>query len=63
MEGDREPRECRLKRCYQCNRVEEQLWSMAYEQLWPLLRRRLIRQEGKDVPSVVEQAQPLSKGA
>lgn len=38
MEGKRQRR---VTRCYQANRIEDQLWALAYEQIWPLLRRRL----------------------
>ena len=29
----------RLCRCYQCHRLEEQLWALAYEQVGPVIRR------------------------
>lgn len=41
MEGKRKTRDRRLKRCYQCSRLEDQLWAMAYEHVWPLVRRAL----------------------
>lgn len=41
MEGKRYSSERRVTRCYQANRIEDELWAMAYEQIWPLLRRRL----------------------
>jgi hypothetical protein len=41
MEGPGRPRERTLKRCYQCSRLEEQLWATAYEQVSPVIRRAL----------------------
>ena len=38
MEGGQERRECRPKRCYQCNRLEDQLWETAYDRVWPIVR-------------------------
>ena len=29
-----------VKRCSEGHRLEEQVWTMAYEQLWPAIRRR-----------------------
>ncbi len=41
MEGKRGTEDLRLMQCYQCSRLEDELWAMAYEQVWPLARRRL----------------------
>ena len=41
MEGKQRTRERRWKRCYQCSRLEDELWAMAYEQVWPQGRRAL----------------------
>ena len=41
MEGGQGRREERPKRCYQCNRLEDQLWELAYQRLWPAVRRAL----------------------
>lgn len=38
MEGRCRSKDRGLKRCYQCNRLEDQLWATAYEQIWPLVR-------------------------
>lgn len=27
-----------VHRCYQRHRLEEQLWSLAYQQVWPVIR-------------------------
>ncbi len=43
MEGERGTGERKLMQCYQCNRLEDQLWAMAYEQIWPVVRRRLAQ--------------------
>lgn len=54
MEGRRRSRDRRLKRCHQGNRLEDQLWATAYEQIWPLVRRRPAeqRQFVEDVATV-----------
>jgi hypothetical protein len=39
MEGQGKSRDRRLNRCYQGNRLEEQLWAVAYETVWPVVRR------------------------
>lgn len=41
MEGRRNACERTLSRGYESNRLEEDVWAMVYEQLWPLLRRSL----------------------
>jgi hypothetical protein len=41
MERRRNACQRRLSREYESNRLEEQVWAMAYELLWPLLRRAL----------------------
>jgi hypothetical protein len=41
MEDNRRESSLRLRRCFECGRLEEQLWSMAYEEIWPVLRRSL----------------------
>ena len=41
MEDTQESRERRLQRCYQCNRFEEELWALAYGEVWPLIRKAL----------------------
>ena len=41
MEDNRTAAERTLQRRFERNRLEEQLWSMAYEQVWPVIRRSL----------------------
>ncbi len=41
MEGQGKSSGRPLKRCYQRNRLEDQLWVTAYEYVWPLVRRSL----------------------
>ena len=41
MEVQRKPQARTLRRCYQCCRHEEQLWTLAYEQVSPQVRRVL----------------------
>jgi hypothetical protein len=43
MEDNRKASERTLRRRFEGNRLEEQLWSMAYEQIWPVIRRSLKR--------------------
>jgi hypothetical protein len=40
MEGKRASTNARmLGRCYQCNRYEEELWALAYGEIWPVIRK------------------------
>jgi len=48
MEDNRKSDERRLRRCYQCNRLEEELWAMAYGEVWPLIRKTLTVQQPPD---------------
>ena len=41
MEDNRKASERILLRRFECHRLEEQLWTTAYEQLWPVIRRSL----------------------
>ncbi len=41
MEENRTAAERTLQRRFEMNRLEEQLWSMAYEHVWPVIRRSL----------------------
>jgi hypothetical protein len=43
MEGEARRREGQPKRCYQCSRFEDQLWELAYQQLWRTVRSGLKR--------------------
>ena len=63
MEGEPRRRECSPKRCYQCSRLEDQLWESAYERLWPVVRKALKRRledakGGQDVSRLT-----MAKGA
>ena len=48
MEDDRKRDERRLRRCYQSNRLEQELLAMAYGEVWPLVRRGLAVQQPID---------------
>lgn len=63
MEDERKARECKLKRCYECNRLEDQLWNMAYQQIWPLVRRRVAKQQGVPEHAQHHESSTLAKGA
>jgi hypothetical protein len=39
MEENRRTREPTLHRSCERNRLEDQLWTMAYELVWPVIRR------------------------
>jgi hypothetical protein len=41
MEGNHKGRDRALQRRFECHRLEEHLWSMAYEQIRPVIRRSL----------------------
>ena len=49
MEGNRKPDERRLRSCYQCNRLEEELLAMAYGEVWPVIRKALAVQQPADL--------------
>lgn len=43
MEGDGKAKQRKLTRCYQCNRLENEILATAYEQIWPVIRRTLAQ--------------------
>jgi hypothetical protein len=43
MDGKRNSSLQSVTRKYEPHRLEEQVWAMAYEQIWPVLRRGLKR--------------------
>ena len=63
MEEHGKARECKLKRCYECNRLQDELWNMAYEQVWPLVRRALARQQSEQERAWQEKNTMVAKGA
>jgi hypothetical protein len=66
MEGKAGAKDRPLMRCYQCNRLEDELWAMAYEHIWPVVRRisfevepeqgRLDREETTSASSLARRA-------
>lgn len=38
----------KLRRCYQCNRFEEELWALAYGEVWPVVRRALTEERSPE---------------
>ena len=40
---ERRTKALRVTRCYEGSRVEEELWMLAYEQVWPAQRRAVKR--------------------
>lgn len=45
MEGSQCVNGRRISRRCERHRLEEEVWALAYEQVWPLLRRALNRNE------------------
>lgn len=41
MEGKRSGGRRKLRRVSEPNRLEDQVWALAYEQIWPLVRKVL----------------------
>lgn len=41
MEDEGTVNQRRVMRCYECNRLEEEVWRLAYEQVWPVVRKTL----------------------
>lgn len=44
MEGKRKRAGRALRRSHECSRLQEQLWTRAFEEIWPLIRRLMQRQ-------------------
>jgi hypothetical protein len=40
MADDRKTRDRPVQRSFECHRLQEQLWSMAYQRLLPVIRRK-----------------------
>jgi hypothetical protein len=60
MDGKRRGVRRSLRRACEPNRLEEQVWTLAYEQIWPLVRKVLRN----DKPVVLEEpAQRLAETA
>ncbi len=43
MEDNHRARERTVVHGFETNRLEDQLWTIAYEQVWPVIRRRCQR--------------------
>jgi hypothetical protein len=41
MEGNRRKRDLPVRRGFEGNRLEEEIWAVAYEEVWPVLWRAL----------------------
>jgi hypothetical protein len=55
MEGKRSSRVLAVSRRYESNRMEDEVWAIAYEQVWPILRKRLDHAGRVDVKGTVAQ--------
>ena len=62
MEGDRKNQVRSMRRCFESSRVEEEVWSLAYERLWPMIRARL-GDRGNHVARRSASPVALAKGA
>lgn len=63
MEDNLLARECKVKRCYDCNRLQDEVWNVAYEQIWPLVRQQLVRLREEPIQPAAAQSETVSKGA
>jgi hypothetical protein len=60
MDGKRGGVRRRLRRASEPNRLEDQVWALAYEQIWPLVRKVLRNHK----PAVLDEpAQRLAETA
>jgi hypothetical protein len=41
MEGNLKKRNLPVRRGFEGNRLEEEIWAVAYEEVWPVIRRPL----------------------
>lgn len=48
MEDNRKVSRRTLQRGFECHRLEEELWAMAYEQVCPVIRRAFKRAAKQD---------------
>jgi hypothetical protein len=39
MEGNQKKRDLPVRRGFEGNRLEEEIWAVAYEEVWPVVRR------------------------
>ena len=60
MDGPRKSRRLRITRCHETNRLEDQVWALAYEQIWPVIRQAL---EGKRAHLETEPEQAANEAA
>ena len=40
MAGERKAQDRALQRSFECHRLEEQMWSLAYQEVWPVIRQK-----------------------
>lgn len=59
MEGDQKGMRPNLKRGYEANRLEEQIWALAYELVFPLIRRERSQPRPISQPEVHESSPSL----
>jgi hypothetical protein len=55
MEVKRSCKDRAISRSFEPNRMEEELWALAYEQVWPVIRR-VVRQRDLELPDNLQDA-------
>jgi hypothetical protein len=60
-----EPRESCVRRKFEWNRLEQAVWAMAYEEVWPIIRRAVHNRRTKRsaVDGSAEQTACVAAGA
>jgi hypothetical protein len=58
MEGSRKKRDLPVKRSFEGNRLEEEIWTVAYEEVWPVVRRA----GGQNQPQRPQREEELAAG-
>ena len=62
MEGNPKPKERPLARSYETHRLEERLWTAAYEQIWPIVRAK-IRPQVEPVEATTASQKQMARRA
>ena len=61
MEDTPKRGERRLRRTFERHRLEDELWDLAYEALWPQVRRVLLTQQMEGRSPMVRESEPGSE--
>lgn len=60
MDGSQCIKGRRVSRQCETNRLEEELWALAYEKLWPVLRRALSQSQAEPNAAMEQPSSSLS---